>query len=78
MGFKLANINGKSALVHGDSYYDIKSISHGKITSDPSKILNSLDDLHKLSNNLNNFEPSGLIENSLLGPPVTDSRNCFA
>ena len=37
MGFKLANINGKSALIHGDSYYDINIITKGKITSDPSK-----------------------------------------
>ena len=36
MGFKLANIDGKSALIHGDSYYDINSISQGEITSDPS------------------------------------------
>ena len=78
MGFKLANIDGKSALIHSDSYYDINTISKGKITSDPSKILNSLDDLHELSSKIDNFEPSGLIENSLLGPPVTDSRNCFA
>ena len=78
MGFKLANISGKSALIHGDSYYDISIISEGKISSDPSSILNSLSDLHELSSKIDNFEPTGLIENSLLGPPVTDSRNCFA
>ena len=75
MGFKLANIDGTSALIHGDSYYDINTISQGKITSDPSKILNSLNDLHELSNEIDNFEPTGLIENSLLGAPVTNSRN---
>ncbi|MDB3951719.1 fumarylacetoacetate hydrolase family protein [Gammaproteobacteria bacterium] len=78
MGFKLANIDGKSALIHGDSYYDINSISQGEITSDPSYILDSLDDLHDLSSKIDNFEPTGLIENSLLGAPVTNSRNCYA
>jgi 2-keto-4-pentenoate hydratase/2-oxohepta-3-ene-1,7-dioic acid hydratase in catechol pathway len=78
MGFKLANVSGKSALIHGDSYYDINSISQGEITSDPSCILDSLDDLHDLSSKIDNFEPTGLIENSLLGAPVTNSRNCFA
>ena len=78
MGFKLANINGKSALIQDDSFYDIHTISKGKLTSDPSKILNSLNDLHELSSKIHNFESTGLIENSLLGPPVTDSRNCFA
>ena len=78
MGFKLANVGGKSALIHGNSYYDINSISQGEITSDPSCILDSLDDLHDLSSKIDNFEPTGLIENSLLGAPVTNSRNCYA
>ena len=78
MGFKLANIDRKSSLIDGDHYYDINTISQGKITSDPSKILNSLNDLHKLSSKIVDFEPTGLIENSLLGAPVTNSRNCFA
>ena len=78
MGFKLANIDGKSSLIHGDSYYDINSISQGEITSDPFYILDSLDDLHDLSSKIDNFEPTGLIENSLLGAPVTNSRNCYA
>ena len=78
MGFKLANIDGKSSLIHGDSYYDINTISQGEISSDPSNILNSLSDLHELSSKIDNFKPTGLIENTLLGPPVTNSRNCFA
>jgi 2-keto-4-pentenoate hydratase/2-oxohepta-3-ene-1,7-dioic acid hydratase in catechol pathway len=78
MGFRLANINGKSALIHDDSYYDINTISQGEISSDPSNILNSLSDLHELSSKIDNFKPTGLIENTLLGPPVTNSRNCFA
>ena len=78
MGFRLANINGKSALIHGDSYYDINTISQGKISSDPSNILNSLSDLYEFYSKIDNFKPTGLIENTLLGPPVTNSRNCFA
>jgi 2-keto-4-pentenoate hydratase/2-oxohepta-3-ene-1,7-dioic acid hydratase in catechol pathway len=34
--------------------------------------------LHDLSSKIDNFEPTGLIENSLLGAPVTNSRNCYA
>ena len=78
MGFKLANINGKSSLVHGDSYYDISTISEGKISSDPSSILNSLSDLHELSRKIDNFEATGFIENSVLKAPITNSKNCFA
>ena len=78
MGFKLANVNGKSSLISGESYYDINTISQGKISSDPSKVLDSLNDLHELSSKIDNFEATGLVENSLLAAPITNSRNCFA
>ena len=67
MGFKLANVNGKSSLIFGESYYDINTISQGKISSDPSEVLDSLNDLHELSSKIDNYEATGLIENSLLG-----------
>ena len=78
MGFKLANVNGKSSLIFGESYYDINTISQGKISSDPSEVLDSLNDLHELSSKIDNYEATGLIESSLLGAPITNSRNCFA
>ena len=78
MGFKLANVNGKSSLVFGESYYDVNTISQGRISSDPSEVLDSLNDLHELSSKIDNYEATGLIENSLLGAPITNSRNCFA
>ena len=78
MGFKLANVNGKSSLISGESYYDINTISQGKISSDPSKVLDSLNDLHELSSKIDNYKATGLIENSLLGAPIINSRNCFA
>ena len=78
MGFKLANVNGKSSLISGESYYDINTISQGRISSDPSDVLDSLNDLHELSSKIDNFEATGLIENFLLGAPITNSRNCFA
>ena len=55
MGFKLANVNGKSSLISGESYYDINTISQGKISSDPSKVLDSLNDLHELSSKIELF-----------------------
>ena len=78
MGFKLANVNGKSSLIFGESYYDINTISQGKISSEPSEVLDSLNDLHELSSKIDNYEATGLIESSLLGAPITNSRNCFA
>ena len=78
MGFKLANVNGKSSLIFGESYYDLNTISQGKISSDPSEVLDSLNDLHELSSKIDNYEATGLIESSLLGAPITNSRNCFA
>jgi hypothetical protein len=56
MGFKLANVNGKSSLIFGESYYDINTISQGKISSEPSEVLDSLNDLHELSSKIDNYD----------------------
>ena len=37
MGFKLANIEGRAALVEGDNYYDLETISNGKFNNDTCK-----------------------------------------
>ena len=48
-----------------------------RFSRDPSKILNSLDDLHELSSKIDNFESTGLIENSLLGLDSKLSKDCI-
>ena len=78
MGFKLANVNGKSSLIDGVDYYDLETLSNGNVSSDPTEALHSLDLISDLYSKLDNFEPSGSIENETLGSPVNNSKNCFA
>ena len=78
MAFKLANVEGQSVLVSGNHYYDLALISDGNVSSDPSAAIYSLDAISELYAQLDQFEPSGSLENTKMGAPITGSRNCFA
>ena len=57
MGFKLANIEGRAALVEGENYYDLETISNGKFNNDTSNALTNLVGLSELSEDLSKSEP---------------------
>ena len=78
MSYKLANIQGKAALVKNDSYYDLSKISNGDISDNPAEILSSLDAIKEIYADIDNFDPSGKLDEVKMGPPITGSRNCFA
>ena len=35
MGFRMANVDGRAALVSGELFYDIETLSQGSVASDP-------------------------------------------
>ena len=35
MGFRLANVGGRAALVHNEEYFDLAEVSNGELPSDP-------------------------------------------
>jgi 2-keto-4-pentenoate hydratase/2-oxohepta-3-ene-1,7-dioic acid hydratase in catechol pathway len=78
MGFRLANIDGRAALVSGDAFYDLNEISSGALTEDPMKALEALSHLSALDAKLANFKPTGLLADVELGPPVPSPKNCYA
>lgn len=78
MGFRLANIDGRAALVSGENYYDLEKISQGNISQDPMRALEALSELSALGAQLDNFEPSGQLADVELGPPVPNPKNCYA
>lgn len=78
MGFRLANISGRASLVEDDNYYDLEVISDGEFNSDPSDALQNQDRLKQLNSQLPEMEPTGLVCDSELGPPVSSSANCYA
>ena len=78
MGFKLANIEGRAALVEGDNYYDLETISNGKFNNDNSNALTNLVGLSELSEDLSKSEPSGLLHDIKIDAPISAPKNCYA
>ena len=78
MGFKLANIDNRSALVDDTNYYDLAQISEGALSSNPMDAIADVAALHTLGARLSEFEPTGSLEGVTLGPPVPRPRNSFA
>ena len=78
MAFRLANIEGRAALVAGDAYYDLEDISNGNFSGDPMQALERLSELSALGAQLDNLEPSGQLADVELGPPVPNPKNCYA
>jgi 2,4-diketo-3-deoxy-L-fuconate hydrolase len=78
MGFRLANIDGRAALVSGENYYDLEKISQGNFSQDPMQALEALSELSALGAQLDNFEASGQLADVELGPPVPNPKNCYA
>ena len=78
MGFKLGNIDGRSALVKNNDYYDLETISGGEVSSIGIEAIQSEDLLSDLYSKLDSFEATGNINDVTLGAPITSSINCFA
>ena len=78
MGFKLGNIDGRSALVRNNDYYDLETISGGEVSSIGIEAIQSEELLSDLYSKLDSFEATGNIDDVTLGAPITSSINCFA
>ena len=78
MSFKLANIEGRAALVDGGNYYDLETISNGKFDNDTSNALTNLVGLSELSEDLSKSEPSGLLHDIKIDAPISAPKNCYA
>jgi len=77
MGFRLANINGRAVLVHGDHYTDIATHSSGALGPDPMEALARPDLLAELSTTLDESSVTGLLADVVLGPPVPRPQKVF-
>lgn len=78
MTYTLANVEGRAALVDGEHWYDLESVSAGAIGADPMAALASPDRLAALTAALGSHEPSGVLDLDRLGPPVPRPRSVFA
>lgn len=78
MSFKLANIAGRAALVEGENYYDLETISNGDFDEDTTNALKNLEGLMALSSGLSKAKPSGLLKDAKIDAPVSAPKNCYA
>ena len=77
MGFRLANVEGRAALVSADAYYDLDILSGGEISADPMEALAEPQRLAELSAGLDRAEPTGNLADVTFGPPVPRPQKVF-
>ena len=77
MGFRLANVGSRGALVDGDHYYDLEGLADGALGSDPMAALTSPGLLAELASDLDGRQPTGLVAEAILDPPVPRPRNSY-
>ena len=78
MGFKLANIKGRAALLNEESFYDLEKISEGNLSHDTTDALFHLEELDELNNKLKDSEATGKISEAEFDAPVSFPKNCYA
>ncbi|TVR24360.1 MAG: FAA hydrolase family protein [Ilumatobacter sp.] len=87
MTFRLANLEGRAALVAADPdgvdrWYDLERVSDGRLPADPMAAIRQADELHVVTRGLDTASPDGRFDQALaagsVGPPVPRPTNCFA
>lgn len=78
MSYRLANVEGRAALVLGEHYYDLEAVSSGSISSDPMAALCCASELSAISAGLAGVTPSGKLAEANLGAPVPRPPSVFA
>lgn len=78
MPFTLATVDHRAALVSGDDWFDLETVSEGEFSPDPMAALAGPDRLAALTATLPGRSPGGSLGAAVLGPPVPQPRNCFA
>ena len=77
MGFTLANIGGRAALVSEGSWFDIARISGGALGPDPMSVVDQKDRLSALHAELVRHTPDGLVSAAAFGAPVPRPTKVF-
>ena len=77
MPFTFANINDRSALVQGEAFFDLATITNGAVSSDAMEAIQNTDLLHHYATQLDDYESSGLIVEANVSAPIPRPRNSF-
>lgn len=77
MPYRLANVDGRAALADKTHYYDLETLSGGRVSSDPMVALSMPEELAKQSADLETATPTGTLAEAKLGAPVPRPTNSF-
>lgn len=77
MGFQLANVDDRAALVSGDHWFDVARLTGNEAHADPMVALSMPAELSGLSASLADRDPSGALADVTLGPPVPRPQKSF-
>lgn len=77
MGFRLANVEGRAALVARGHYFDLATVSGGALSNDPMDALAHLAELTDVSATLDERDATGTVAGVTLGPPVPRPQKSF-
>ena len=75
--FRLVNVNGRAALEHDGSWYDLASLSGDETLADPLAAVARHADLHALAERCAATTPGGTIASTVLGAPIPQPRQSF-
>lgn len=78
MSYRLANIEGRAALVAGEFFYDLEAVANGSMSSDPMAALLYGPELSMIAAALGNVAPTGKLADVELDAPVPRPANVFA
>lgn len=78
MGFRLATIAGRAALLAGNHYYDLEQVSNGRFSPHTRHALAHTADLHTLAATLEQATPFGTLDGITFDPPIPDPTKIFA
>lgn len=77
MGFRLANVEGRAALVEGDDYFDLEQATGGRLGPDPMEAIAACDELSSIAAKLAGQTPTGKLANARLLAPAPRPVNSF-
>jgi 2-keto-4-pentenoate hydratase/2-oxohepta-3-ene-1,7-dioic acid hydratase in catechol pathway len=75
--FRLVNVNGRAALEHDGSWYDLAALSGDDTLADPLAAVARHAELHALAERRATATPGGTIASTVLGAPIPHPRQSF-
>ena len=78
MTFRLANVEGRAALVDDDdNYHDVAGLPGSTLGPDPMAAIADTAQLHRLAATLGDATPTGAVADATLGPPIPRPEKSF-